>query len=428
MPNRRNFVARAEHDPLARGQCHGQQAARHEMPAAGREHLANVRQVFQHVAQRQNVEALGRVQAIGKPAAAHPPAELDRLGSHGPIGLDAQHIGALPPGLVEQPAVTAADVAKPCARQTVQTGQHCEQRSGIFAAQRFQGPAALRLVEPGRRRALGKRRALVSAGLAAPDVRIFLRRQPAAANGAVGRRGSPGKFELRLTQRAGHGGFSRRRDRRAHPAARAAPGRPDSLQWLAGNVGHVQMHEAQQGLPTQHDGQGRQHDRARRGQHVELITPDPMHAAVAHAERDQHQPDHQVDRGDVEVAQKVIVEQPLEIIAQVAERKTHERCEHRKAALFVAIPGFERHVGHHRPQRIEPEQHVRLEKITPADLLQGQSRERRGVNRGEAVRRVEQVPVAAGHFRQQRQAGVTHHSDPGHRGRSSRRKKRFPLA
>jgi hypothetical protein len=73
----------------------------------------------------------------------------------------------------------------------------------------------------------------------------------------------------------------------------------------------------------------------------------------------------QFHRGRAEVAQVVIVGQPLERVPQVHERERHQNATDAQIALLVGITRRHRHILHDGANGVQAKEQIRLEKISP---------------------------------------------------------------
>ena len=125
-----------------------------------------------------------------------------------------------------------------------------------------------------------------------------------------------------------------------------------------------------------------------------------MIAAETQRERQQRDAGGKLERRDRDVPQEIIVEHPLREIAQVLAGEFRQDPRDLQAAGRAVVNGVHRHVDHDRAQRVQAKQHVRLEKVAPADLLEGKVSQHARMDRRIAVGRVGNVPVARGELRQ----------------------------
>ena len=84
------------------------------------------------------------------------------------------------------------------------------------------------------------------------------------------------------------------------------------------------------------------------------------------------------------------------------------------AGDLVAVDGRDRHVAGRDAQHVELDQQVVLELVALGDAVELQPLERAAVDRGVAVLRVEEVPVARRRLGQERQADVADDAVPRH--------------
>src|SRR2546423_9167600 len=77
-------------------------------------------------------------------------------------------------------------------------------------------------------------------------------------------------------------------------------------------------------------------------------------------------------------------------------------------------------VADHGAKQAEPQEHARFEEVALPDGSLAEQRDDRRVNRGVAVRWIEDVPVARRELRQERKPGVAESPTPGHRAKLPR--------
>ena len=98
----------------------------------------------------------------------------------------------------------------------------------------------------------------------------------------------------------------------------------------------------------------------------------PAQGAEDSPAESQREAGEELHRPGVEVAQEVIVEEPLGGAHAVTAGKGARDLRHTQAALLAAVIRRHRDVDHDRAQRREAEQHVALEEIVAGDPVQRQ--------------------------------------------------------
>ncbi len=97
------------------------------------------------------------------------------------------------------------------------------------------------------------------------------------------------------------------------------------------------------------------------------------------------------------------------------QQEEARRTRDAQAALLVLVARHHGNLGHHGADGVEPEEQVRLEEVALAELVEGQLARHRAVEGGEAVRRIEDLPVARGELGEEGEDRVAEQPHPRHR-------------
>src|SRR5437868_3547094 len=125
---------------------------------------------------------------------------------------------------------------------------------------------------------------------------------------------------------------------------------------------------------------------------------DPTRCAISRSAAGNEQAEEKLERAGVKVPKKIGVKDALERSSQILEGKRRRDVTDAEVARLPLITRGHWDIANDCADRIEAEQHVRLEEIPAIELFQRQRGERCAMNRAVAVGRIHDVPVSACHL------------------------------
>src|SRR5205807_2993222 len=187
------------------------------------------------------------------------------------------------------------------------------------------------------------------------------------------------------------------------------------LRW---DVLDVQGERLQQQLDPDDDREDGDHHRSGRRDRTSLRGDGPVPYAPHRAEEPKEDARDEIERHRGEVAHEIFEAHPTNETPQEPPRELQRRTRFREmAGRARRIARRDIDVTHDRAKQAEIEEQARLEEVPLPDAPRGEQRNERGVDRGVAVRRIEDVPVPGRELREERQSGVADASPAGHRAK-----------
>src|SRR5437764_761956 len=177
----------------------------------------------------------------------------------------------------------------------------------------------------------------------------------------------------------------------------------------------VERQRLQEELHANDDRQDREQDRAGTGDNAGLRRDEEVPRSPDTPEKGEERTAQDVERHRAEVANEVLDADPSQEAAEQLRGELERRSRLGEVTLRTRVARGDVHVPHHRAQETQVQEHARLEEEAARDAPVVEKRDDRGVNRGVAVRRIEDPPVPRRELREERQARVTEATTSRHR-------------